>query len=191
MAFGLDYPDDDNSELLELLKTRFGDILRNDMQTTMQQQLDKKSLAQVEHREYRLLRHTQAMRAQLAILRGEPHASFVTSEGPRDRSALRKWRRNRSYVTLLAEHVDTKQPAGCVTLCMAQPEALLPPPFPSNAPLRVYVGNMAVSKAFRRQGLALRLLHECMRIGIALRAVVAAAAAAVMGAAAAAALLLM
>lgn len=43
-AFGLDYPDDDNSELLELLKTRFGDILRKDMQTTMQQQLDKKSL---------------------------------------------------------------------------------------------------------------------------------------------------
>lgn len=43
-AFGLEYPDASESELLEKLKTRFADILKSDMQKTMQQQLDKKQL---------------------------------------------------------------------------------------------------------------------------------------------------
>ena len=54
---------------------------------------------------------------------------------------------------------------GCVTVNMMQPEAKLPPPFPSNAPFRAYISNMAVSPAVRRQGVARALLRECERIG--------------------------
>ncbi|KXZ47309.1 hypothetical protein GPECTOR_36g34 [Gonium pectorale] len=45
-----------------------------------------------------------------------------------------------------------------------QPEALLPPPFPSNKPFRLYVSNMSVLPAHRRRGLAKRLLGECERV---------------------------
>jgi hypothetical protein len=39
-----------------------------------------------------------------------------------------------------------------------QPEALLPPPFPSAAPPRLYISNMSVSPSARRRGVARRLL---------------------------------
>lgn len=51
------------------------------------------------------------------------------------------------------------------TLSLMQPEALLPPPFPSNKPFRMYVSNMSVLPGHRRCGLARRLLQQCERIG--------------------------
>jgi hypothetical protein len=44
-----------------------------------------------------------------------------------------------------------------------QPEAALPPPFPSGAPQRVYISNMAVARAARRRGVARRLLAAAVR----------------------------
>ncbi|KAG2497103.1 hypothetical protein HYH03_004694 [Edaphochlamys debaryana] len=51
----------------------------------------------------------------------------------------------------------------CAALSMLQVEALLPPPFPSNKPFRLYVSNMAVVPDFRRRGLARQLLRACER----------------------------
>jgi len=48
---------------------------------------------------------------------------------------------------------------GIATLSMRRPEARLPPPFPSSAPLRAYLSDMAVSPRARRSGCA-RLLLE-------------------------------
>jgi ribosomal protein S18 acetylase RimI-like enzyme len=70
----------------------------------------------------------------------------------------------------------TLQPADALTsaaaaalllmlMLMLQAEAALPPPFPSNAPLRAYISNMAVLPAARRQGIATALVGACGRIG--------------------------
>jgi hypothetical protein len=50
---------------------------------------------------------------------------------------------------------------GCVTISLMQPEAWLPPPLPSGAPVRAYVSNMAVASAARRRGVARTLLDAC------------------------------
>ncbi|PNG93960.1 hypothetical protein TSOC_015289, partial [Tetrabaena socialis] len=52
----------------------------------------------------------------------------------------------------------------CATLSLLQPEALLPPPFPSGKPFRLYVSNMSVLPGHRRRGLARRLLERCERV---------------------------
>lgn len=43
---------------------------------------------------------------------------------------------------------------------------LLPAPFPTTKPWRLYCSNMAVATAHRRQGLAMSLLHHCQRVGM-------------------------
>ncbi|KAG2452338.1 hypothetical protein HYH02_003362 [Chlamydomonas schloesseri] len=50
------------------------------------------------------------------------------------------------------------------SVSLMQPEALLPPPFPSNKPFRLYVSNMSVVPSHRRRGLARRLLQQCERV---------------------------
>jgi hypothetical protein len=47
---------------------------------------------------------------------------------------------------------------------LLQAEAALPPPFPSNAPMRAYISNMAVTPSARRQGLAKTLCAACGRV---------------------------
>jgi ribosomal protein S18 acetylase RimI-like enzyme len=54
---------------------------------------------------------------------------------------------------------------GSVTLTLYQPEALLPPPFPSGAAMRAYVTAMAVREEWRRKGLARAMLRACVRTG--------------------------
>lgn len=49
---------------------------------------------------------------------------------------------------------------GIATVSMRRPEAVLPPPFPSSAPLRAYLSDMAVSPAARRSGCARALLER-------------------------------
>jgi hypothetical protein len=51
-----------------------------------------------------------------------------------------------------------------VQLVVPQAEAALPPPFPSNAPLRAYISNMAVAPSARRQGLGRTLCTACGRV---------------------------
>ena len=43
---------------------------------------------------------------------------------------------------------------------------LLPAPFPTTKPWRLYCSNMAVATAHRRKGLATSLLHHCQRAGM-------------------------
>ena len=70
----------------------------------------------------------------------------------------------RQWICLVVEHCSTGKLIGCVTISMRQVESLLPPPFPSNAPWRLYLSNMAVDQEFRRQGVARALLHESERL---------------------------
>ena len=78
--------------------------------------------------------------------------------------AVASWMRGRLFRCVLA--TDHKGAVvGCVTVSPLRAEAALPPPFPSSAPLRCYVSNMAVSTGARRQGVARRLLAQCERIG--------------------------
>lgn len=104
---------------------------------------------------------------------------------------MARWRRTRQFLVVVVEDLsappasadsapgsDTdnaelqQQPhrhpsrlAACVTLTLTQPEAILPPPFPSGKPYRAYVGNMAVLPQHRRRGLAQQLLARCERLG--------------------------
>ena len=78
--------------------------------------------------------------------------------------AVASWMRGRLFRCVLA--TDHKGDVlGCVTVSPLRAEAALPPPFPSSAPLRCYVSNMAVATGARRQGVARRLLAQCERIG--------------------------
>ena len=82
------------------------------------------------------------------------------------RQAMRKWQRNRQFVCLTA--VGGRQPEqilGCVVMSLAAPEAFLPPPFPSAAPMRCCISNVAVDGAFRQRGIARRMLRRCETIG--------------------------
>lgn len=81
------------------------------------------------------------------------------------RRQLLKWQRSRQFAALVAEDTASGQLLGCVSMSMMQPEALLPPPFPSHAQLRAYIGNMAVLPTARRRGVARALLNACEQLG--------------------------
>ena len=49
---------------------------------------------------------------------------------------MKSWGRQRKYALLLAENAETRRLLGAVMCCLLAAEALLPPPFPSAAPLR-------------------------------------------------------
>ncbi|KAG1661687.1 hypothetical protein FOA52_001964 [Chlamydomonas sp. UWO 241] len=79
--------------------------------------------------------------------------------------AVQKWVRARTFCCVVARDGGSRELLGCVSLSLMQAEAFLPPPFPSTAPLRLYVSNMSVSTTHRRRGAATRLLRQCERIG--------------------------
>jgi len=54
---------------------------------------------------------------------------------------------------------------GCCVVTLRVLGALLPPPFPSRRPARLYVGSVAVSEANRRQGVATQLLLAVETLG--------------------------
>lgn len=54
---------------------------------------------------------------------------------------------------------------GTVTLTSATPEALLPAPFPTSRPQRMYLSSLAVADSHRRQGIASSLLQSCELLG--------------------------
>ena len=49
---------------------------------------------------------------------------------------MKSWGRQRKYSLLVAEDGATRRLLGVVMCCLLAAEALLPPPFPSAAPLR-------------------------------------------------------
>ena len=57
------------------------------------------------------------------------------------------------------------QIVGCAVVSILAPEALLPPPFPSAAPLRCCISNLATSAAHRKKGIATMLVKRCECVG--------------------------
>eukprot|EP00198_Chlamydomonas_reinhardtii_P004477 XP_001693813.1 predicted protein [Chlamydomonas reinhardtii] len=140
------------AEALDALETSYVGAIEREMTDKLRETMEAKVQASREHREYRMQQYLQLLRAQLAALRGEP-ARFPTQPSPSDERNLQRLRRARQFLVLVAEERPT-----------AEAEALLPPPFPSNKPYRLYVSNMSVVPAHRRRGLAKRLLLQCERV---------------------------
>jgi ribosomal protein S18 acetylase RimI-like enzyme len=124
--------------------------------------LDAKAAAAAASRQARLARCNALLRAQLALLRGEP-SERVPPLTPGERAQLAQWRRRRSFVVLVAEDRQSGELLGSATVSLAQPEAALPPPFPTSKPRRVYVSNIAVLPSHRRRGVATALLRQSER----------------------------
>ncbi|KAL4439267.1 hypothetical protein ABPG77_004169 [Micractinium sp. CCAP 211/92] len=82
---------------------------------------------------------------------------------PKERQQAERWRRQRSFIVLVAEDCSSGEVLGCAAVSLAQPEAALPPPFPTSKPRRVYVSNIAVLPQHRRQGVGTLLLQTCER----------------------------
>jgi ribosomal protein S18 acetylase RimI-like enzyme len=61
-------------------------------------------------------------------------------------------------------HAEGEIMGACI-LVLKIVDALMPPPLPTRQPARLYIGNLAVKNAFRRQGVATALLRQCERIG--------------------------
>ena len=83
---------------------------------------------------------------------------------PLDARAEGEEREVRMWHCLIAEARGTGEIVGTATVCWYQAGALLPPPFPTNAPAVMYVSNAAVSREFRRQGVASGVLRECEKL---------------------------
>lgn len=112
------------------------------------------------------LKRTEGEIAQLrmAVARSGRALARAKLERARwEREAKSLWFQ-RQWICLVAEEYSTGKLIGCVTISMRQVESLLPPPFPSNAPRRLYLSNMAVVQEFRRQGVARTLLQESERL---------------------------
>ena len=106
-----------------------------------------KSLAQQEHNQTRTRTSTPS--------------STTTSTSPRHATNIR---RRRSFFCLVAQDLSTQAVIGVLAITLARPEAMLPPPFPTNASLRYYISNMAVAEEYRRRGVAMALLTLAQRV---------------------------
>jgi len=101
---------------------------------------------------------------KMAVARsGRAHARARIERARWEREA-ESLRFQRQWICLVAEQCNSGKLIGCVTVSMRQVESLLPPPFPSDAPRRFYLSNMAVDNEFRRQGVARTLLQESERL---------------------------
>ncbi|DBB07237.1 hypothetical protein WJX77_002185 [Trebouxia sp. C0004] len=115
-------------------------------------------------REATLRQQSRKLRADIAHLQGQPIPALPL-EDRLQKVAMQSWRRKRQFLCLVVEHRSSKQVVASCVLSLAAPDALLPAPFPTTKPWRLYCSNMAVATAHRRQGLATALLHRCQRIG--------------------------
>jgi len=86
-----------------------------------------------------------------------------------EKQMLATWRRRRHFVCFVAEEKISEKIVACVAVCLARPEAALPPPFPTRAQQRFYVSNLAVAAPHRRRGVASQLLIQCERLAKAWR----------------------
>ncbi|WIA41427.1 hypothetical protein OEZ86_005009 [Tetradesmus obliquus] len=184
------FPGFEDNEVIQQVEARYALAVGRESSDKLAEALASKAEAALAHRTYRATREAAMLTGQLRMAQGLP-ASFPT-EGPTELRQLAKWRRARSFVCLLVEEVGAAadgangaaaadgtngsaaaadkagQPGrllGTATLSLMQAEAALPPPFPSSAPLRSYISNMAVLPAARRQGIATALVGACGRIG--------------------------
>ncbi len=116
--------------------------------------LRAKASAQTESRAYRLYRQALEMKAELAMLRGErwPRVPPLSVAELRQVS---RWRQRRRLACMVAEERGGEglgaagALAGAAALTIARPEAMLPPPFPTNKRPRAYISNVAVLPQYR------------------------------------------
>ncbi|KAJ9524420.1 hypothetical protein QJQ45_019400, partial [Haematococcus lacustris] len=149
---------------LQKLERDFEASIIKNMTTSIRQALELKAEAAAEHRILRLSRTSLLLAARLARQEGRT-AVFPGVLGPSEsRRAEARLLRYRKFTVLVAVDPSDNQVVGTVSLTLAQAEALLPPPFPSFAPFRPYVANMAVRKSHRRQGVARALLRAAARV---------------------------
>lgn len=141
--------------------------------------LSAKLQARYEGRIRRLEQEAEAIRTQLAFVTQQPLASASGGHGTDGNydKVRRKDKFARSFYCFVAEVHDQEGSSekegekdgrtvllnGAVALSLAQPQAVLPPPFPSAAPWRCYVSNMAVNPRYRRLGIGSALLARCER----------------------------
>lgn len=124
--------------------------------------LEAKQLSAEEARRKRRHRAALIAAAELARRRGGA-AAVVPVVTQADRQQLERWRQRRSFVVLVAVERASGQVLGSAAVSLATPEAVLPPPWPTSKPRRVYVSNIAVAVEHRRQGVATALLRRCER----------------------------
>lgn len=168
------FPGFEDNEVIQQVEARYASAVGRESSDKLAEALANKAEAALAHRTYRLTREAGMLAGRLRMAQGLP-ATFPT-EGPAELRQQAKWRRARSFVCLLVEEVAAAggagQPGrllGTATLSLMQAEAALPPPFPSNAPLRAYISNMAVLPTARRHGIATALVGACGRIARAWR----------------------
>lgn len=131
---------------------------------------ERKRAAANEARAIRLEATTAKLRRQLARMRGEPPPPTSVADINATYRKLHQLRGPRMFMQLVAEEEEEEQDGedgviGSVTLVLRRVEAVLPPPFPTTAPLRMYLCNMAVHTGHRRRGVAKALLQEAQRLG--------------------------
>lgn len=169
-----------SSSLLSALERRRAALVADDVRARLSAALLQKREAQRTQRAATLEARARALRAALEAARlglmppGEVDATTTPRAETRAEGREReRRRRDRAFATLLAVAVavgddddedEEQQPQpsaviGIATVSMRRPEAALPPPFPSSAPLRAYLSDMAVKPSARRRGAA-RLLLE-------------------------------
>ena len=155
-------------QLLTLLENRRAELVRKDVHERLATALTRKREAQRTQRALTLEQRARGLRAALEAARlglTPAEVAAAARPGAETRAEVRereKRRRDRAFAALLATTVGEEEPAavvGIATLSMRRPEAALPPPFPSSAPLRAYLSDMAVLPSARRSGCA-RLLLE-------------------------------
>jgi ribosomal protein S18 acetylase RimI-like enzyme len=138
--------------------------------------LSAKLQARYEGRIRRLEQEAEAIRTQLAVVTRQPLASASGGHGTGSYDEGRqKDKFARSFYCFVAVVHDQEAEEegeqdgrtillnGAVAMSLAQPQAVLPPPFPSAAPWRCYVSNMAVHSRYRRLGIGSALLARCER----------------------------
>ncbi|EFN55373.1 hypothetical protein CHLNCDRAFT_134424 [Chlorella variabilis] len=134
----------------------------DDWQEQVATALHAKQAAAEESRRRRIDRRTLLLRTELARRSGQPTAA-LRPPTLAERQQVQQWRRRRSFVVLVAEDRASGELLGSATVSLAQPEAALPPPFPTSKPRRVYVSNIAVLPRHRRRGVASALLAQSER----------------------------
>jgi ribosomal protein S18 acetylase RimI-like enzyme len=157
-------------KLLAALEQRRATLVADDVRTRLSAALAQKREAQQAQRAVTLEWRARSLRAALEAARlGLSPQEVAAEAASRPRAETRaevrereRRRRDRAFATLLAvvgSEDDQSAVVGIATVSLRRPEAALPPPFPSSAPLRAYLSDMAVSPSARRRGAA-RLLLE-------------------------------
>lgn len=138
-------------------------------QGDIEKAFSRKNRAEQACRQLRTLEKLQNAEALVKSIRKglkTPTAVSLTAE---QKTRLAQWQRNRCFVCVVAEEAASGQLVGVAALTLSQPEAILPPPFPTSVMFRAYCSNVAVLEEHRRRKIATGLLYRVERVARAWR----------------------